>query len=96
MSFSHLFFIYLFLINVWTFLLMRIDKKRSKQRRKRRIRERTLLLLSLVGGGLGTWVAMGIYHHKTKHFSFEMIAPLSTMIWAVLVLYMMYRGLMIS
>ncbi len=94
MTSTKIIFFYLFIVNVWSFLLMRIDKKRSKQRRKRRIRERTLLGLSICGGGLGTWVAMRVFHHKTKHLSFQALAPLSTLVWTVFILYLMYRGVM--
>ncbi|PWI58388.1 DUF1294 domain-containing protein [Sulfoacidibacillus thermotolerans] len=89
---SNLLFLYLCIVNIWAFWLMRTDKKRSKQRRKRRIRERTLLVLAIVGGGLGTWLAMRLFRHKTKHFSFQLIAPLSTLLWAIFILNLLYRG----
>lgn len=62
-------FFFLVLINVIGFTLMGVDKNRSKKN-KWRIRERTFFIISLVGGSLGTYVGMKVWHHKTKHSHF--------------------------
>lgn len=51
-------------INAATWAAFRIDKARAR-RGARRIRERTLLMLAALGGGLGALVAM--YGHRQRH-----------------------------
>ena len=57
--------IYLLLINLIAFLAMYIDKKRAKWG-KWRIKESTLFLLVLLGGGIGGIAGMYTFRHKTK------------------------------
>ena len=41
-----------------------------------RIPEKTLFLLSIIGGSVGTWLGMYAFHHKTKHWYFVVGMPL--------------------
>ena len=66
--------IYLVIINIAAYTLMRIDKTYALHR-KRRISERRLLTYAAVGGSLGAWLAMHRYHHKTKHTKFSVGLP---------------------
>lgn len=52
-----------------TFVLFGLDKWFAK-RRKRRIRERTLLACLLLFGAPGGLLAMALFRHKTQHPSF--------------------------
>ena len=58
--------IYLMIINVLGFFSMGIDKE-CAQKRRWRIPERTLMGMAILGGGLGTWLGMYMFRHKTKH-----------------------------
>ncbi len=58
--------IYLVAINVATFFTYGIDKWKAK-RSKWRIRERALLGLAVLGGSIGAWLGMKVWHHKTQH-----------------------------
>ena len=84
---------YLGVINLVTFIVYAADK-RIAQRRKggRRVPERTLLLLSFLGGCIGACFGMFLIRHKTKHMRFVILVPLSTVLWcagiAALLLYM--------
>ncbi len=62
---------YLAVINILAFILYGIDKSNAVHH-SRRVPERTLLLLALVGGSIGALIAMYMFHHKTrkKRFSF--------------------------
>ena len=51
------------------FLLYGEDKRRAKKK-KWRIREATLLGVSLLGGAVGALIAMNFFRHKTKHWYF--------------------------
>ena len=69
------FLIYLCLINLIGFFAMFLDKQKAK-RDKWRIPEKTLFLLALIGGSLGTTLGMHVFHHKTKHWYFKFGMPL--------------------
>ena len=75
---------YVILINLTGFLLMGIDKHRAK-RRKYRIAERTLFLISLIGGSIGTLIGMYVFHHKTRHLSFVLGIPLILILQLLLI-----------
>ena len=62
--------IYLIIINVITFFYFGLDKTRSELS-KRRIPERMLWFLSLIGGSIGALVGMEFFHHKTQKVSFQ-------------------------
>ncbi len=61
-------------INVLSFLLFGIDKQNAKQK-KRRIPERILFLVSLLGGSVGSLLGMQAFRHKTRHLSFLLGIP---------------------
>jgi uncharacterized membrane protein YsdA (DUF1294 family) len=67
--------IYLVAINVVTFFLYGIDKRKAK-RGKWRIPEATLLGLAVIGGSIGAWLGMRAWHHKTMHKKFKYGIPL--------------------
>ena len=66
--------IYLLIVNLWAFALMGIDKRRAKKDLWR-IKERTLFLPVLLGGGVGGILGMKMFHHKTKHWYFRFGMP---------------------
>ena len=63
------------ILNVITFFLYGIDKWKAKKNRWR-IPESTLLLLAVLGGSIGAWLGMKIWHHKTMHKKFKYGIPL--------------------
>ena len=67
--------IYLVMINVLSFFIMGLDKVKAKKQRYR-ISENTLLFIALIGGSLGSYLAMYCFHHTTKHIKFYMGIPL--------------------
>lgn len=62
-------------MTVITFIIFAADKSKAK-RGKWRIPEATLLLCSLVLGGVGGLLGMLICRHKTKHWYFCLLVPL--------------------
>ncbi|KAF0994200.1 DUF1294 domain-containing protein [Geobacillus thermoleovorans] len=62
-------------INLLAFFVMGIDKYKAKRRRFRTA-ERTLWLLSLVGGAIGGAAGMYMFRHKTRHSAFRYGLPL--------------------
>lgn len=67
--------IYLFVINLIGFFAMFLDKQKAKKG-KWRIPEKTLFLLALIGGSVGTTLGMHFFRHKTKHWYFKFGMPL--------------------
>lgn len=71
--------LYYIFFNTLLFILMGIDKLCAKYH-KYRIREATLLTVSLIGGGLGGFLGMLIFHHKIRkpYFIFVFSASILT------------------
>lgn len=61
-------------MNVAAFAAYGSDKYRSMHGQWR-IRERTLLLLALLGGSAGAWLGMQVFRHKTQHLKFKYGVP---------------------
>ena len=66
--------IYLALITAVSAAVCAIDKLKAIKH-KRRIRERTLWILSALGGSAGMYLTMHLIRHKTKHASFMLGLP---------------------
>ena len=63
------------IINVFGSLMMMIDKYNAIHKKKR-ISEKTLILISCFGGALFMWISMYLIHHKTKHLKFVFLFPM--------------------
>ena len=83
--------LYLVIINVITFVIFGVDKYKAI-RQEWRIRESTLLGLALIGGSIGGWLAMYIFHHKTKKVKFFMGLPVILVIQTVVFSYLFCGG----
>ena len=66
---------YLLIINIISFVLMGIDKIQAI-RNKQRISEASLLIISLIGGSIGTILSMIIFKHKIRKIKFLLLVPL--------------------
>lgn len=71
------------LMNLVAFVLYGVDKRRAKKGAWR-IPERTLLLCTWLLGGVGAWLAMRVFRHKTKHIAFQVSAPAGAVLSLVL------------
>ena len=78
---------YLLGINAVTFIVYGIDKYKAKKARWR-IPEATLLLLVVLGGSIGAWMGMKVWHHKTKHKKFKYGIPAILLIQIALMTYL--------
>lgn len=76
--------IYLILINFVSLFAYRLDKRKS-EKGKWRIKESTLLILSFVGGGIGSMLGMGLYRHKTQKNKFKFGVPLLTIVSIIII-----------
>ena len=78
--------IYLGIINLIGFFSMFLDKQKAK-RGKWRIPEKTLFLLAVIGGSLGTTLGMHVFRHKTKHWYFKFGMPMILIVQIILIIY---------
>ena len=79
---------YLLAINAVAFIVYGIDKYKAKKA-KWRISEATLLLMAVIGGSIGAWVGMRIWHHKTMHKKFKYGIPVIIIFQVALAVYLL-------
>ena len=77
---------YFILINMIGLFVMRADKQRAI-RHQFRISERTIWMIAIFGGAIGTTMGMNLYRHKTKHLSFKIGFPLLAVVDVLLYIY---------
>ena len=63
-------------VNTLVFVLYGVDKRRGR-RGMWRISERTLLTGAWCMGGVGAWLGMRAFHHKTRHAAFAIGVPIA-------------------
>lgn len=78
--------IYFIIINIIGFLIMYIDKQKAKKGRWR-IPEKTLFIVTALGGGIGTIAGMYAFRHKTQKIAFVIGFPLITIMEIVAIIY---------
>ena len=78
---------FLLAINIATFLLYGVDKYKAKKGRWR-ISEATLLMMAVIGGSIGAWSGMRLWHHKTMHKKFKYGIPVIIIMQIALVTYL--------
>jgi uncharacterized membrane protein YsdA (DUF1294 family) len=77
--------------SIVTFVVYAHDKRAAKagsdargRSKARRVRERTLHLLALIGGFVGGWIGRHALRHKTQKPSFAIVLTLATVIHTAL------------
>ena len=79
---------YLLAVNIATFFLYGIDKYKAKKG-KWRVSEATLLMMAVIGGSIGAWSGMRLWHHKTMHKKFKYGIPLIIIMQVALAVYLL-------
>ena len=79
---------YLLAVNIVTFILYGIDKYKAKKG-KWRISEATLLTMAAIGGSIGAWAGMRLWHHKTMHKKFKYGIPIIIIMQVALAVYLL-------
>ena len=82
--------LWLIVINVVTGAAYAYDKL-AAPRGGRRVRERTLWILCLLGGVLGAWIVFFGMRHKTLHQSFWVVQSAASVLWVVLIVAVVTR-----
>ena len=78
---------YLLAVNIATFFMYGIDKYKAKKGNWR-ISEATLLLMAAIGGSIGAWVGMRVWHHKTMHKKFMYGIPIIIIMQIAVLVYL--------
>lgn len=82
---------YIAVISLVSVIVCIYDKVISKKNRvELRIPEKTLLILSALGGSVAMLITMQIIHHKTKHAKFMIGIPVIIVLQAALVVCYFY------
>ncbi len=82
---------WLIIINLIAFAIFGIDKKRAKKGQWR-IPEKTLFLSAILGGSIGAILGMYIFHHKTKHWYFQVGIPAIMIVQIAAVYWLSQKG----
>ena len=77
--------LYVVAVNVVSFLMMGIDKRKAVKRAFR-IPESTLFVLAIIGGSIGAIVGMHLFRHKTRHWYFLYGMPVILALQIILIL----------
>ena len=80
------FVIYILAINLIGFFIMWLDKHKARKG-SWRIPEKTLFIITAIGGGIGTTVGMFVFRHKTKKLNFLIGFPFITILEIILAIY---------
>ena len=67
--------LYFFIVNLFAIFLMKYDKVKAINNQYR-VSEKTLFLIALILGGIGIYIGMYLFRHKTKHVKFTVGIPL--------------------
>ena len=78
--------IYFIIINIIGFLAMYVDKQKAKKG-KWRIPEKTLFIITALGGGIGTIAGMYTFRHKTQKAAFVVGFPVITILEIICIIY---------
>ena len=81
--------IYFIVINLIGFFAMWIDKQKAI-RGSWRIPEKTLFIITALGGGIGTISGMYVFRHKTQKIAFVIGFPFITLIEIITIIYFMF------
>lgn len=81
---------YLLIINAVGFLIMLADKEKAKKHLWR-IPESTLLTVAALGGSIGCYAGMRLFHHKTRKPKFYIGVPVICAVQLLIAAYFLQR-----
>ncbi|MDQ0480169.1 uncharacterized membrane protein YsdA (DUF1294 family) [Hathewaya limosa] len=74
---------YFICINVIGFISMYLDKRKAVKSQWR-IKESTLIMIAILGGGIGSYLGMETFKHKTKHIKFKYGIPIIIVVQVII------------
>ena len=82
--------IYFIVINIIGFFIMWLDKRKAIKG-SWRIPEKTLFIITALGGGIGTIAGMYTFRHKTQKIQFVIGFPFITILEIVTIVYFVLK-----
>ena len=82
--------IYFIVINLFGFFIMWLDKRKAKKGAWR-IPEKTLFIITALGGGIGTIAGMYTFRHKTQKLGFVIGFPFITILEIITIIYFLVK-----
>ena len=81
--------LYLIFINVVAVIICIIEKLKAKIDGWR-VSEKTLFIVSAIGGALGMYITMQLIRHKTKHKRFMIGLPVIILVQCAFLIYLLH------
>ncbi len=81
--------LYIIVVNVVSFTVMGVDKRKAIKRAFR-IPESTLFVLAIIGGSIGSIAGMHLFRYKTRHWYFLYGMPVILALQVMLVLALVF------
>lgn len=78
--------LYLLVMNLFGFFIMWLDKRKARNG-SWRIPEKTLFIITALGGGIGTIAGMYTFRHKTQKLNFVIGFPFITILEIIGIIY---------
>jgi uncharacterized membrane protein YsdA (DUF1294 family) len=88
--YHHLYWIWLGLMSLITFTVYGLDKSRARKG-GRRVPEKNLHWLAILGGFPGGWAGRAAFRHKTRKTSFTLVLLLATVIHLAVIYFLFIR-----
>ncbi len=82
--------ILLLVLNIFGFILVSLDKFKAKNKLWR-IPERSFFLLSILGGSIGVYIGLFLFHHKTRNWYFMTFIPFIILAQTVFIYYLVNK-----
>ncbi|CEG23203.1 hypothetical protein BN1080_02150 [Planococcus massiliensis] len=80
---------YFTVLSLLALIMMKVDKTQA-QRRSQRIPEKNLWSVAILGGGIGAYMGMMWFRHKTRHTNFRIgflmlaVIDAAALVWSYL------------
>lgn len=78
------------ILNIFGFVLVSLDKYKAKNRLWR-IPERSFFLLSILGGSIGVYIGLFVFHHKTRNWYFMTLVPFIILAQTIFIYYLVNK-----
>lgn len=82
---------YLLVINIISFITLGLDKWKAEWNSSFRIPEKILWLLTLLGGSIGTLLAMNFFRHKTKKLPFQTVVAVILVVQMLIIVFILKK-----
>lgn len=83
--------LYLLFINIIAAIICAVDKFKAKVGGWR-VPEKTIFVVSLIGGAVGMYVTMQLIRHKTKHKRFMIGLPIIIFVQAAILIWILHTA----